>query len=177
MGKRFKLGIFELFNLVEIYFTEKDSQGIIEDFLNYKSFYKITDFNLYRYLFVSKVSKTILRFVSFPDNEVFNLLIQSLSVYQNFNFNLVRFWVNLATILGFSIQSLKKPGWINLIFLTSCNRNEVKNPYCVFLPPKEFAILKRIMNENTTPFKINKKDLENLERFFFKFFTLQRESF
>ncbi len=176
-GKRFKLGVFEPFNVLELYFKEEDNQAKVVDIISLQSFAQKIASNLYRYLFMSRVSKTVLNFVGIEDNEVFNLLLHSLRIESYFNFNLLRFWINLATVLGFSIESLKRPGWVNLLFLTACGKDELKNPYCIYLPPREFGILKRVMDEKTKPFEVGEKNLENLERFFFRFFRLQRENF
>jgi hypothetical protein len=177
LGKRYKLGIFEPFNILKIIFHEKDGQLIVKDYISYHTFSLEIAKNFERFFFLSRISKTILDVINEGDREIFKLLVETLNVYTNFSFNLIRFWINLATILGFSVQNLHKPGWINLLFLTECGKEEIKNPYCVFLSPKEFAILKRVLNKNTKPFEIKNSEVENLERFFRKFFILQRENF
>jgi len=167
------LGFFEPFNLLRVDFKESNGTAVVEDtFLILSVSDKIVR-NLDRYFFISKVSETALRFVKIPDGEIFELLKTSLRIESFFNFNLVRFWLNLSFLLGFSVKNLSRPGWVNLLTLKRCNPNELKNPYCVYISPREFSIIRRVLDERTAPFRISNRDIKRLEDFFFKFFSYQ----
>ena len=175
--QRFKYGIFEPFNLVKVHV---ESDGDILKALDTSecdcSFPKVAR-NFQRFIFLSKVSKTVLRFAREADEEIFKLLQNSLEIEEYFSFNLIRFLLNFSSILGFSPQNLRKPGWVNLITLSSCGKGEIKNPYCVFISPQEFAVLKKISHPQTRPFNVRKKTGEGLERFFYRFLEFQSQNF
>jgi len=167
------LGFFEPFNLLKVDFEEKNGAPIVLDasFRRFVTSQVVRNLEMFYYL--SKVSLTVLKFIRDPDREIFKLLETSLEINSFFEFNLIRFWLNLATILGFSIENLNNPGWVNLLTLKKCNPNEIKNPYCIYISPREFSTIKRILNKNTKPFGVPTKIFRQLEALFFKFFAYQ----
>ena len=175
--KRFKLGAFEPFNEIDIYFQQKGDLLKAIDTLKVKFFSKEISSNFWRFVFVSKTAKVILKFINEPDEEIYQLLVTSAGIRGYFNFNYLRFLINLSTILGFSLQRLNRPGWVNLLNLSSCRENEVKNPYCTYISPKEFATLKRVSNEKTRPYEVGEKVTEGLESFFYRFLEFRRGQF
>ena len=172
-SKSIPIGLLEPFNIVEIHFMEKNGVlYLVDGRIPHNITGKVVK-NLDRYFFLSKISNTILKFIKEPDKDIFELLTASLVIEDFFNFNLIRFWLNLATILGFSIENLNRPGWINLMTLKKCNPNEIYYPYCIYLSPKEFSLIKRIENSQTKPFTVSANLLNKLEKFFFKFLNHQ----
>ncbi len=167
------IGFFEPFNLLRVDFKEKNGSAVVEDAsLIFSPTGEIIK-NLERYFFLSKVSKTVLKFVKVPDEEIFELLKESLSIEDFFNFNLIRFWLNLSSLLGFSLKNLSRPGWVNLLTLKKCNPEELKNPYCVYISPREFYLIRRVLDSKVAPFRISNNDTKRLEDFFFKFLSHQ----
>ena len=175
--EKYPLGSFELFNTGEFYITEWNNSLVVEDIISYRNNALKISRNLKRFLFLSKISKAVTRFAKEGDEEIFQLLLRSLNIEGNFDFNYIRFLINFSAILGFSPDNLKKPGWINLITLTSCKEEELKKGYCIYISPKEFAILKAVSQRETKPFEISQKVLEGLERFFYRFLKFQTENF
>ena len=173
----FKLGAFEPFNEVTLHFEQRGDLLKVTDIsqLHFLCREISTDFD--RFVFVSKVSKVVLKFVNEPDEGIYQLLLTAVGIGRYFNFNYLRFLINLSTILGFSVQKLDRPGWVNLINLSSCGREEIKNPYCTFISPKEFATLKRVSDTKTKPYEVGERVTEGLESFFFKFFEFRRGQF
>ncbi len=170
-------GSFEPFNLLTVHFEERNTLAVVLDISDLLEVSLKISRNFERFTFMSKVSLSVLKFVSGPEREVLELFERSLKVESFFEFNLIRFWLNLATVLGFSLEKLSKPGWVNLSTLGGCKEEEKKNPYCVYLSPREFSLLKRVSDPKTGPFRVGKRNLEGLEGFFTKFFTLQKENF
>ena len=175
--QRFKIGIFEPFNVVKVHVESGGDILTAVDTSECRCWSPRIAKNFSRFIFLSKVSKTVLKFVKEPDREIFKLIETSLEIEEYFGFNLVRFLINLSSILGFSPQNLKKPGWVNLITLSSCGKEEIKNPYCIFINPEEFAVLKRVSLPQTRPFSIKRKTTEGLERFFYRFLEFQSQNF
>jgi len=175
--QRFKVGIFEPFNVVEIHAESGGDLLTAIDTSECRCYSLKIAKNFPRFIFLSKLSKTVLKFVKEPEVEIFKLLESSLEIEGYFGFNFIRFLINLSSILGFSPQNLKKPGWINLITLSSCRKAEIKNHYCIFLNPEEFAVLKKVSILQTRPFSIRKKTTEGLERFFYRFLEFQNQNF
>ena len=175
--EKYPLGSFEPFNTGELYITEWNNSLVVEDIISYQNNALKVSKNLNRFLFLSKISNTVAKFVKDGDEEIFKLILNSLSIEKNFDFNYIRFLINFSSILGFSLDNLKRPGWINLITLTSCKEEELKSGYCIYISPKEFATLKAVSQRETKPFEIPQKVLEGLERFFYRFLKFQTENF
>ncbi len=175
--KRFKLGVFEPFNVISLYLTERNGVLSAEDTLGVLNFSREAAFNFEKFLYLSKISETVLRFVRFADEEIFKLLLTAATIRDFFNFNLVRFWLNLANILGFSLQKLNRAGWVNVYDLGICKEEEIGKGYCVFVPPRVLSLLKRISESGTKPFNPRGDEMEKLERFFKRYFSLQVENF
>ena len=171
----FRIGSFEPFNIVKLYLTQKGNTlrplDVIEISFNAKSIAG----NYQKFNFMSKVSKTILQFLNEADSEIFQLLLLTLNINSFFSFNYIRFLLNLTHILGFSIENLNRPGWINLIHMTNCKPEELKNFYCIYINPKEFSVIKKISEFHTKPFEVDKKLEKNLEKFFYKFLEFRKE--
>lgn len=175
--ERYPLGSFEPFNTLRLYLTEINGLLIVEDIVSFTNRSLKVAKNIKRFSFLSKVGKTVLNFASEGDKELFKLLLESLEVIQHFEFNLIRFWLNFSTLLGFSVERISRPGWVNMLNLADCRKEELGSGYCVYISPKEFDVLKRISQRGTKPFYIPKRVLEGLERFFFRFLKFQSENF
>jgi len=173
----FRIGAFEPFNEVEIYLRQHNEQLKVIDTLRVDFCSKRIAQNVAQYFFLSRPFYTVLKFINEPDGEIYSMLRLTRQIKSFFEFNLIRFYLNLAHILGFSIENLQRPGWINIYTLTQCGEDEIKNPYCMFLSPKEFAIIKRVSDAKTKPFDISKKDFKGLEKFFHRFFELRKGQF
>ena len=175
--KRFKTGLFELFNEVELYFSQSGELLKAIDTLGgvYHSKVVCQDFN--RYLFVSRTFRVVLLFINEPEEEIFNLLLTSLGITDFFNFNLIRFLLSLSTVLGFSVERLDRPGWVNLVHLAPCGEEEIKSSLCTYIGPEEFLTLKRVSNPSTRPYGVKERIAKNLERFFHRFFEFRKGQF
>ena len=172
-----KTGGFEPFNIIDLVLEQRNNKLLLIDTFNIVYFYRKNDNFYEKFIFLSKVARTILKFLNEADEEIFNLLMLTSKINNFFSFNYIRFLINLTNILGFSLENLNHPGWINLLSLTSCREDELKNSYCVYLSPKEFGILKRISNIETRPFEIKKSLERNLENFFYRFLEFRQEQF
>ena len=173
----FKFGSFEPFNVIKLYLIQRGDTLQPLDVINISFNSKRIAQNYQKFLFLSKVSKIILEFISEADHEIFKLLLLTIKINHFFSFNYIRFLLNLTHILGFSIENLNRPGWINLVNLSNCRPEELKNSYCIYIHPKEFALLKRISDAHTKPFEIDKKIEKNIEVFFYKFLEFRKEQF
>jgi hypothetical protein len=174
--KKYPLGSFEPFNLTELYAEAKNGTLVVEDVLNYKSCFK-GKVSYKRFIYLSEISKTVLQFLKEADEGIFNLLLQAREIEDFYEFNLIRFWFNLSLLLGFSIENLKKPGWVNVLNLTKCRNEELGSYYCVYISPRIFNILKKISDERTKPFLVREKNFKELKMFFHRFLKLQTENF
>ncbi len=174
--KTFKVGAFEPFNLLELYLEEKNGSLQPVDLIGGRYLSRNIAADFFRFNFLSSVAKTVLRFVRYPDEEIFNLLKLTLGINGFYNYNLVRFWLNLAALLGFSVEKLNRAGWINVYDLGGCSKEEIGKGYCVFIPPKVLYTLKKVFG-SSKPFEIPKKEMESIEKFFNRFLSLQVENF
>jgi len=176
-GNRYRLGTFEPFNILDLYLEE--TNGVLKPVdtlsVNFHSKEAASDFG--KFVFLSKVAETVLKFISLPDRSIFELLEESTGIDDFFDFNLVRFWLNLAHLLGFSVEKLNQAGWVNVMDLGVCSPEEIRNGYCIFIPPKVLHILKQISQSETRPFHPGKVEMEKIEKFFKRFFSLQVENF
>ena len=175
--ERFKTGIFEPFNEVELYFAQSGEQLKAVDTLKGVYHSKVVCRNFNRYLFVSRTFRVVYLFINEPEREVYNLLLTALGITDFFNFNLVRFLLSLSTVLGFSVERLDRPGWVNLMHLAPCGEEEIKSGLCTYIGPEEFLTLKRVANPSTRPYGVKEKVAKNLERFFHRFFEFRRGQF
>jgi len=174
--KRYPIGSFEPFNLIELYTQAKNGTLVVEDVIKYeKSFGGKVSYKSFIYL--SEISKTVSQFIKEADGEIFKLILQAREIWDFYEFNLVRFWLNLSILLGFSIENLKKPGWVNVLNLTKCRSEEIGSYYCVYISPRIFNILKVASDGNTKPFLIKEKEFRELKSFFHRFLKLQTENF
>ncbi len=174
-----KLGSFEPFNIVDLFLEQRNNKLQLVDISEVIPFHKGEDNRDFyeKYIFLSKVAKIVLKFLNEADEDIFNLLTLTPQINNFFSFNYIRFLINLTNILGFSLENLTRPGWINLLSLTSCRSEELKNSYCVYLSPKEFGILKKVSDIGTRPFGIKKSIERNLESFFYRFLEFRKGQF
>ena len=131
--KKYPLGSFEPFNTGELYLSVKNNTLIVDDIISYQNNALNISRDYKRFLFLSKVSKAVIEFAKEGDREIYKSLLESLKIDNYFGFNLLRFLLNLSIILGFSLERLRKPGWINLITLTKCENKELKKGYCLYI--------------------------------------------
>jgi len=176
-GTRFRLGAFEPFNEVELYLKESGGALKAEDLIRVKNRAREISKDFARYLFLSKVASGILKFVRLPDEEVYKVLKDALEVRGFYPFNLVRFWLRLASVLGFSPDRLTRAGWVNAYDLGACSEEDARRGYCIFVHPRVLVTLKRAGAPDAKPFEIDPKTLEAVEKFFSRFFSLQTENF
>lgn len=173
----FKIGTFEPFNIVKLYLVQRNNSLVANDILELSFVSRKASKDFEKFFYLSKIVKVILNFIREGDEEIFQLIRLAFAINKFYSFNYLRFLLNLLHILGFSIENLTKPGWINLTSLSSCKKREINNPYCIFLSPKEFAIIKRVLCNKTRPFKIEKKIEKSLDRFFYKFLEIHKNEF
>jgi len=174
--KRFPLGSFESFNLVELYAQSRNGALVVEDVLNYlKGFNGRISYK--RFLYLAEISKTVAEFIAEPDEGIFKLVLRAGEVGDFYEFNLIRFWFNLSILLGFSPENLKRPGWVNVLNLTKCRSDEIGSYYCIYISPKTFRILKKVSDGATRPFLVSERDFRELKMFFHRFLKLQTENF
>jgi hypothetical protein len=174
--KTFKVGVFEPFNVVSLYLQSKNGFLQPVDILSSKNNAPIVSGNYARFEFMSKVSRAVLRFVKFPDAEIFDLLNLATEVEDFFNFNYIRFLLNFSKILGFSVEKINRAGWVNIVNLKGCSKEEIGKGYCIFIPPKGLFIIKRT-SKSVKPFEIPRKEMDKLEKFFGRFLKFQTENF
>jgi len=175
--RTYRLGAFEPFNFLELYLEEKNGSLQPTDLIRVESVARRVASDFFRYGFLSSVAKTILKFVRYPDEEIFNLLRDALKVRDFFDYNLVRFWLSLSTVLGFSVEKLNRAGWVNAYDLGGCAKEEIGKGYCIFVPPKVLHTLKRVASVDAKPFKIPRGEMEKIEKFFGRFLSLHTENF
>ena len=175
--KTFKVGTFEPFNFIDGYFSSINGYFQPIDLTKVAFLSKKISQNFYRFEFMTKVSKAVLKFVRYPDDEIFELLKRATEIDGFFNFNFARFLLNLSNLLGFSIQNLNRAGWVNILDLGSCSKEDIGKGYCIFIHPRVLSTLKVIAEENSKPYEISKRDMEKIEKFFNRFLTFQVDNF
>ncbi|NPB05661.1 MAG: hypothetical protein GXO08_04690 [Aquificae bacterium] len=173
-GEGVPLGSFEPFNRLKVHFEERNALLVGLDVSDLREEASRISRSPERFEFLSKVAGTVLRYAPEADEGIFELLSRAIDVEDFFGFNLLRFWLSFSSVLGFSLERLSRPGWVNLMTLSDCREDEVKNPYCVYLSPREFALLKRVGDPKTKPFEVPRRELKNLEEFFEKFLAYHK---
>jgi hypothetical protein len=175
-GEKYKLGLLEPFNYHFFWLEEENGSLTLVDWVEKEYFHLRAAKNYQRFHFMAQINKTILSFIKDGDPQVLDLILTAYAVEGNFNFNLIRFWLNLSTLLGFSIEKLNRPGWVNLLTLKGCSPREIhQKGVCIYVSPKVFFLLKRISHERTKPFIVHQKELLEVQGFFYRFFRIHSQ--
>jgi hypothetical protein len=175
-GEKYKLGLLELFNYHFFWLEEENGTLTLVDWVEKEYYHPLAGKDYQRFRFMAQINKTIFSFIKEGDPQVLELILTAYGVEKNFNFNLIRFWLNLSTLLGFSIERLKRPGWVNLLTLKDCAPEEFNQKgVCIYVSPKVFSLLKRISQERTKPFIVPQKELLEVQGFFYRFFRVHSQ--
>ncbi|WP_461831294.1 DNA repair protein RecO [Aquifex sp.] len=99
-------GVFEPFNVVDIDFYQSGNIIIPNDVRKVRRFsYKAKDYE--QFIYMSKISEAVLKFVHSYDEKIYKLLFNELEKkVKNLNTSLLRFYINLIEILGYTPKFL-----------------------------------------------------------------------
>ncbi|GAB6065842.1 DNA repair protein RecO C-terminal domain-containing protein [Aquifex pyrophilus] len=157
-------GVFEPFNWVEIDFQQAGNIIIPNDVRRIKRLsYKARDYE--QFLYMSKISEIVLWFVHSYDEKIYGLLLRELGKkVKNVNASVLRFYINLIELLGYTPKFLyegkvRKRVRINLENGEIGKGNyEIKGSY--------IELLRKIKNmEDYERIKITRGSFREIEKF------------
>jgi len=159
-------GIFEPFNLVEIDFFQNGNLIIPNDILKVKRLSLFAcDFK--RFIYMSKVSKLILKYITFYDEELFYLILHNfIKDIKNVEAELLKFYLDFLKILGYEPKFLTTENIKGKFLKIDLEKGEISKNSRYTVKASHLNILKKIYEmKDYERIRVGKNTFKEVEKF------------
>lgn len=164
-GNKF-FGIFEPFNLVKIDFSQNGKLIIPNDILRVKRLSLFAcDFK--RFIYMSKISKLILRYITFYDEEIFYLILHNfIKDIRNVEVALLKFYLDFLKILGYEPKFLNIKNISGNFLKINLEKGEISKNGKYTVKASHLNILRKIYKmKDYERIRVGKKTFKEIEKF------------
>jgi len=159
-------GVFEPFNLIKVDFSQNGNLIIPNDVLKIKRL-SLFACNFKRFIYMSKISKLILKYINFYDEELFYFILHNfIKDIKNVEASFLKFYIDFLRILGYKPKFLTTENIKGKFLKIDLEKGEISKNGNYTVNASHLNILKKIYEiKDYERIRIGKKTSREIEKF------------